>query len=102
MNIYYAGPTIYDNIIEVAGMTMARERSCFSKGSVVRGRHVYKHVWMPEIGEELSVKKEPGNLQDEFAVSMVFQAELTSTPAQSARHAPGNYLRSGVYFCTDL
>ena len=57
-------------------MTMAGERSCFSKGSVVRGHHVYKHIRTPEIGEELSVKKEPGNFHDDFAVFVVFQAEL--------------------------
>ena len=49
---------------------------------------MYKHVWTPEIGEELSVKKEPGNLHDNFGFSVVFQAELTSTPAHSAQHAP--------------
>ena len=83
-------------------MTMAGERSRFSKESVVRGHHVYKHVWTPEIGEELSVKKEPGNLHDDFAVSVVFQAELTSTAAHSARYAPGDYSRTGIRYCTRL
>ena len=83
-------------------MTMTGERLCFYKESVVRGHHVYKHVWTREIGEELSVKKEPGNLHDNFAVSVVFQPDLTSTPAHSARHTPGNYLRTGVYYCTTL
>ena len=63
---------------------------------------MYKHVWTPEISEELSVKKEPGNVHDDFAVSVVFQAELKSTPAHSARHAPGDYSRTGVYYCTRL
>ena len=83
-------------------MTMAGERSCFSKDSVVRGHHVYKQVWTPEIGEELLVKKEPGNLHDDFVVSVVFQVKLTSTPANSAQHAPGDYLRTSVYYCTRL
>ena len=63
---------------------------------------MYKHVWTPEIGEDLSVKKEPGNLHDNFAVSVVFQAELPSTPSHSARHVPGNYSRTGVYYCARL
>ena len=50
---------------------MAGERSYFSKESVVRGHDMYKHIWMPGIGEELSIEKEPGNLHDKFAVSVV-------------------------------
>ena len=37
---------------------MAGERSYFLNKSVVRGRHVYKHIWMPGINEVLSVEKE--------------------------------------------
>ena len=67
---------------------MAGERSYFSKESVVRGHHVYKHIWTPGIGEELSVEKEPGNLHDSFAVSMVKNdsvAQLKPAPAQATR-----------------
>ena len=28
--------------------------------SVVHGKHIYKEVWTPRIGEELLVEKEPG------------------------------------------
>ena len=57
------------NIIRV--VLMAGERSYFLKESVVRGRHVYKHIWTPGISEELSVEKEPGNLHDNIAVFVV-------------------------------
>ena len=83
-------------------MTMAGERSYFSGESVVKGHHVYKHIWTPEIGEKLSVKKEPGNVHDDFVVSVVFQTGLRSTPAHSTRHASGDYSRIGVYYCTRL
>ena len=52
-------------------MSMAGEQTYFSKESVVRGHYVYKHIYTPGIGEELSVEKEPGNLRDNFTVSVV-------------------------------
>ena len=52
-------------------MSMAGKRSYFTKKSLVSGHNVYKHIWMPGIGEELSVDKEPSNLHDNFAVSVV-------------------------------
>ena len=58
---------------------MAGERLYFSKESVVRGQHVYKYIWTPGIGEELSVEKEPGNLHDSFAVSVWINIEFTSS-----------------------
>ena len=52
-------------------MLMAGERLYFSNESVVRGRHVYKHMWMPGIDEVLSVEKEPRNLHGNFGISLV-------------------------------
>ena len=51
---------------------MAGERLYFSEKSLVSGHNVYKHIWIPGIGEELSVDKEPSNLHDNFALSAVF------------------------------
>ena len=48
---------------------MGGKRSYFSKESIVRGHHGYKHIWVPAIGEEFSVEKEPDNLHDNFTVS---------------------------------
>ena len=39
-----------------------------SFGGVVRGFHVYKAVWTPVIGEELSTEQKHGNPEDAFAV----------------------------------
>ena len=33
----------------------------FTFDSAVRGHHVYKDVWKPEIGEKLHAEHEPGN-----------------------------------------
>ena len=38
--------------------------------STIRGFHVYKSLWMPEIGEELSTVREIANTHDHFAVAI--------------------------------
>ena len=38
--------------------------------NVVRGHHVYKSVWLPVIGEQLILEKEPANPHNEFAVAV--------------------------------
>lgn len=38
---------------------------------VIRGHHIYKAVWTPTIGENLGVSREPGNLHDPRAVSIL-------------------------------
>ena len=114
------------NIIKV--ILMAGERSYFSKDNVVTCHHVYKSIWMPGISKEHSVEKEPGNLHDNFAVSMekndytvghvprslskvtwffltqggTVTCWNTMAPAHSARHASSDYSRTSVYYCTGL
>ena len=39
--------------------------------SVVRGHHIYKSVWTPVIGETLTLQREDGNLEDEYAVAIM-------------------------------
>ena len=43
----------------------------FSIDSAVRGFHVYKDIWNPEIGEVLLCEQEFGNLHDPYAVPVV-------------------------------
>ena len=43
----------------------------YEKESVVRGHHIYKSVWTPVIGEELSVEREQNNQHDRHAVAVV-------------------------------
>ena len=79
---------------------MAGERSCFSKESVVRGHHVYKHIWTPGISEELSVEKEPGNLHDSFAVSVVKNDYTVGHVPQSLSKVTWFFLtRGGTVTC---
>ena len=39
--------------------------------SVIRGHHIYKTIWTPEIGEILRCEQETGNTEDSYAVSVV-------------------------------
>ena len=40
-------------------------------GSFVRGYHSYMDVWEPQLGEVLVLEREPQNVADKFAVSVV-------------------------------
>ena len=42
----------------------------YEKASVVKGHHVYKAVWTPFLGEELSVQPEDHNDHDEHAIAV--------------------------------
>ena len=50
--------------------TRVQMAAIYCKESVVRGHHVYKHVWTPAIGEVLPTKKERGNVSDPRAVAI--------------------------------
>ena len=38
--------------------------------SCIRGYHIYKEIWTPEIGEEDNCQCEPGNREDPYAVAI--------------------------------
>ena len=40
----------------------------FEIDSFIKGYHVYKHSWMPKVGEILSTEREPENSVDKYAV----------------------------------
>ena len=39
--------------------------------SFVRGFHAYKDIWTPEKGERLNLIREPENIKDKYAVSIL-------------------------------
>jgi len=47
------------------------EHSGHCINSVVRGHHIYKDIWTPEIGEELTCRREVGNIYDLHAVAVI-------------------------------
>ena len=42
--------------------------TCLELETYIKGHHVYKEVWTPELGEQLNVRMEPDNRVDKFAV----------------------------------
>ena len=44
--------------------------SYFTVDSVIRGHHIYKDVWTPYVGEELSLEQEHGNSHDFYATTV--------------------------------
>ena len=48
----------------------------FSLDSCVRGHHVYKTVWTPQVGETLFSQPEFGNVHDPHAVAIATGDEM--------------------------
>ena len=53
-------------------MAGAREDSMleFNFTAAIRGFHVYSRVWLPHLGQHLSVEREHGNVEDRFAITV--------------------------------
>ena len=52
----------------------------YEKASVVKGHHVYKAVWTPFLGEELSVQPEDHNDHDEHAIAVTRDGYVDIAP----------------------
>lgn len=59
--------------------------------SVIRGHHVFKEVWTPQLGEKLSLLQEKDNIHDRYAVSVVRDEELVG-------HVPREFSRAVWHF----
>lgn len=46
-------------------------RTTFNVPCFVRGYHVYQRIWSPTIGEKLTTAREPDNIHDKHAVSVL-------------------------------
>ena len=55
-------------VTDISVISMARS-DCINY--VVRGHHIYKDIWTPVIGEELTCRKEFGNIHDLHAVAII-------------------------------
>ena len=42
----------------------------FTVDSAIRGHHIYKTIWMPQLDETLSCEAEPGNIHNPYAVAV--------------------------------
>ena len=51
----------------------------------VRGHHVYCNVWMPVIGEELTLKREPDNSVSKHAVAVTRDGQIVGHISEKIR-----------------
>ena len=54
---------------------MSTDSSEFTFSSAIRGFHIYRHSWTPNIGEHLQAEREHDNSEDRFAVAVVKTGE---------------------------
>ena len=52
------------------------ERQASILESIIRGRHIYKQIWRPLVGEILTLEREEGNNHEKFAVSLLKHATV--------------------------
>ncbi len=64
----------------------------FVLASCVRGHHVYKEIWSPNFGEELTCRREEGNVKDSYAVAVLKSSSTVG-------HLPSQLL--ALYFLTE-
>ena len=57
----------------------------FSVDSLIRGHHIYKHIWTPNLGEINLCRVEPGNIHDPYAVAVKRDQDDTTIG-----HVPGS------------
>lgn len=63
----------------------------FTVESVVRGHHVYKSTWTPEIGQTLQTAAEEANREDRYAVSVTLSGQIVG-------HIPREISKTCWYF----
>ena len=63
-------------------MASFSDEAVYLHENVVRGHHVYKHVWSPDIGEMLQLLREEDNDRDSFAVPY----SVVTLPAEVNSH----------------
>ena len=59
----------------------------YQKVSVVRGHHIYKVIWTPEVGEDLQLRPEDHNEHDTYAVAVVKGGSIVGHVPRSMSNA---------------
>ena len=59
------------------------------------GYHAYKDEWIPEIGETLSTRREPENMEDEYAVCVL---KSNAIVGHLKKGQSGRYAKTVFYF----
>ena len=55
----------------MASQPVSSVSSCVEVASFIRGYHAYQDVWQPVVGEVLLLQREPSNMKDRQAVSVM-------------------------------
>ena len=67
------------------------ERQASTLETVICGRHIYKQIWWPLVGEILTLEREEGSNRDKFAVSLLKYATVFG-------HVPRDFSREFWHF----
>ncbi len=71
----------------------------FVLASCVRGHHVYKDIWSPNFGEELTCRREEGNVKDSYAVAVFKISSIVGHLPRNISAACSLFLnRGGSYY----
>ena len=64
----------------------------FAVDSVVRGRHVYKPIWIPFLGEVMQAEREEDNDKDRYTVAILKDGDVV------VGHVPRSFSRIFYFF----
>ena len=64
-------------------------------GEHIRGRHIYKQIWRPLVGEILTLEREKGNNHAKFAVSLLKHATVPGHVPREFSRLSWHFLRHG-------
>ena len=67
----------------------------FETESVIKGYHAYMNDWTPILGENLSIRLEPKNYIDKYAVAVTKDARVIS---HLKKGKTGRYAKTVFYF----
>ena len=71
------------------------EQASTTLESVIRGHHIYKHLWRLLVGEMLTLEQEEGNNHDKFAVSLLKDATVIGHVPRKFSRVFWHFLRHG-------
>lgn len=71
------------------------DHQVFTVDSVIRGHHVYKHVWTPVEGEELVLEQKLHNSYDNYAVTVLKGGMIVGRVPRELSQLFWNFLANG-------
>ena len=69
--------------------------SHYTVESVIRGHHVYKHIWTPLSGEELALERELHNPHDRYATTIMKDGVIVGRVPRELSKLFWNFLTNG-------